>query len=161
MNSGQVSFFLMIIGLMTAAFMIAHGRPGWKKSSAGIISGVVIGLVNMVVEYLAAQHRVYSVSGLMMVGSSSLALTVGWMSVTACYTLYSESLREYPSPGIAFAIYLAAGIVGGIVSDYLGQIATGHFRMGPNGTWLYIGLIWLALVPAAVIIYKAVLKIIG
>jgi hypothetical protein len=161
MNSGQVSFFLMIIGLMTAAFMIAHGRPGWKKSSAAIISGVVIGLVNMAVEYLAARHRIYSVSGLMMVGSSSLALTFGWMSVTACYTLYSESLREYPRPGIAFVIYLAAGIIGGIVSDYLGQIATGHFRMGANGNWLYIGLIWLALVPAAVIIYKAVLKIIG
>ena len=161
MNPSQTSFLVMIVGLLTAVFMIAYNRPGWKKASAAVFTGLVVGLVNMAVESYAYEHKLYNVYGLLPIGHSSLALTIGWVSLTACFALGSESLRKSSRPGLALAIYIVAGIIAGIVSDYLGQIATYHFRMGPNGNWLHIYLIWGAFVPAAMIIYKVVLKVLG
>jgi len=161
MNPSQTSFLVMIVGLLTALFMIAYKRPGWKKASAAVFTGLVVGLANMALEYYAYKHKIYFVFGLLPIGHSSLALTIGWVSLTACFLLGSESLREASRPGRALAIYIMAGIIAGIFSDYLGEIATFHFRMGPQGSWLYISLIWISLVPAAMLIYKVLLWVLG
>jgi len=161
MNPGQTSFLVMIGGLLTAVFMIAYQRPGWKKASAAIFTGLVVGLVNLAVESYGYEHQIYKVYGLITIGHSSLALTIGWVSLTACFALGSESLKQSSRPGRALLIYIIAGIIAGIFSDYLGQIATYHFRMGPDGSWLHIYLIWITMVTGAMFIYKAVVKVLG
>ena len=158
MNRDATSFLFMFIGLFSALFMIAYQRPGWEKTAAGITAGLFAGLANMFVEYLAAEHKIYFVFGLLPVAHSSLALTIGWMSLAVCFTLGSERLTQYPRPLLALAIYVGFGILAGIFSDYLGEIALGHFKRGPNGNWFYICLAWISLLPATVFIYKILYK---
>jgi hypothetical protein len=161
MNPGQVSFFAMFAGAMLAAFLIAYRRPGLGKAAAAIFTGLVIGAFNIGLEYYASEHKIYFVSGLIPIARSSLALSIGWVSLTASYTLGSESLKESERPWPALLIYIAAGVAGGMASDYLGEIYTHHFRMGAEGSWLFIFLVWAAMVPAAIGIYKLTCKILG
>lgn len=154
MNPDTVSFLLMFGGPLCTVFMIAFQRPGLGTSAAAVTTGVIVGLANLLAEYLAARHKIYFVSGLIPVGHSSLALTIGWMSLAACFVLGSERLRKYSWPRLALATYAGAGILAGLFSDYLGAIAFGHFKLGPNGNWLYICLVWVILLPGALFIYK-------
>lgn len=149
----------MLAAIPAFGFTAAPLRRSSNKIFAGLLTGLVVGTINVFLELFGARHGIYFVNGLVMFAHSSLALTIAWILFTSAFALGTELIKNLPDPRAAIALYISAGTIIGIFSDYSGQRWLGQFQMGPNGNWLFIIAIWIVMVPATIAIYKTVDKI--
>jgi hypothetical protein len=159
MNPNLTSLFFMLAAIAAFSIMAIPLRKNPGKIFAGILAGLLVGLINILVEFFGARNQIYFVHGLWMFAHSSMALTAAWILFAACFALGTESIKKLTMPQAALMVYISVGIIIGTFSDFAGQSWLGHFQMGPNGNWLFIIPIWLILVPATVAIYGTVDKI--
>ncbi len=155
----SISAYTFSLGIMICAIALAVlvaylAHASKRKIAAALLAGFVIAAFNFIIEWFGAEHQIYSVHGLWPIGHSALSLSLAWMFFTMSFALGSEFVRKRPRPRLALALYLGFGIVAGILSDYLGEVETRHFTMGPNGSWIYISAIWLSLTPLSVVFFR-------
>ncbi len=148
------SLVLMLGSIGLATGLIVATRASAGKIMVALVAGVTVALLNFGIEALGARGRIYFVHGLWPIAHSALSLTIGWIFFTSSFALGSELIGSGPKPGIRLALYICAGIIAGIFSDYLGQIWTGHFALGAKGSWFYILLVWSSLTPLSLLIFR-------
>jgi hypothetical protein len=157
----NTSLVLMLVSILLSISLIIFSSRHPKRIYAAAIAGALVGVANIGVEFIGARSQIYFVYGLWPFARSAFSLSLAWALFAMSLTLGSELTRKSRRSVMILIIYLISGIGLGFLSDYLGQIWLGHFKMGPRGNWALIFCIWFTLVPTGILIYKLILKIEG
>jgi hypothetical protein len=154
MKANIISLVMLIGGPLLTIGLISLRRPSRKKIRASLIAGLLVSLVNFLIEALAVPYDVYYVRGLWPIFNSPLSRTIGWVFLGMAFALASDLTRAMPHPRRALILYFITGILFGLITDYLGTRWLEFMALGKNGNWLIIFLIWSTLVPGTILVYR-------
>jgi len=158
MNKETLCFALMAGGIMAALAAIAGLRLKRQMIAAGIATGAVIALLNMLVEFLGARLDVYYVSGPWMLVQTPIPLTVTWLFMTFVFIAgYTVVKRRAPRKS-SVTLYMAAAIVAGWLTDYAFH-RVGILTLGKNGSPAMIAAVWIIFVPLTIFLYELLMAL--
>jgi len=140
-------------GILATIAVIAGLRLKRQIIAAGIATGVVIAVLNMLVELLGASFDLYHVSGPWMLVQTPIPLTVTWLFMTFVFIAgYTVVIRRAPRKS-SVTLYMAAAIVAGWLTDYAFH-RVGILTLGKNGSPAMIAAVWIIFVPLAIFLYE-------
>ena len=152
MTPAVVSFGLLIGGALLTGAALWRLGPALARILAGFLTGFLIAILNMGLEYLGAELDLYSVSGPWPVLRSPLPLTLAWIFMTFLYcTGYGALVRGRKG---ARRTWIRAGIALGGLTD-LGLFRQARIlTLGPQGSPAFILLVWAVFIPLTIFLYE-------
>jgi hypothetical protein len=154
MRADIVSLVMLIGGPLLAITAVLLRRPRRKRLMAALIAGVAVAMANFLIEAVSAPNDVYYVYGLWPVLNSPLSRTIGWVFLGMIFALASDMTRAMPRPRLALLLLIIVTIIFGVFTDWLGTRWLEFMKLGENGNWFIILLIWTTLVPGMIMVYR-------
>ena len=161
MDKATVSFAIMIGGAVMAGLLVIRLRGRGRMITAGFIIGLIVALLNMLVEYLGSSLDIYHVAGPWTIISTPLPLTIGWVFMTFIYCTGYWLLTRRGRKSAVVVAYALIGIAIGCLTDYFFYAHAGILTLGSNGSPAMIFIVWLVFIPLAIILYELLLNFIS
>ncbi len=154
MKKELICFLIMFGSVIISMLILLRFKLQPEKIISGFLTGLVVALLNMLIEYLGARLDIYYVSGPWTVLNTPLPLTIGWIFLSFIYcTGYSLMIKDKGGRRATRA-YIVTGVIVGCLLDLFFYRHAGILTLGKRGTPYHVILIWPIFVVLALATYE-------
>lgn len=145
--------------ILAAVEFIARRRPDRTILITGFLTGIILTLVNMTVEWAGARADIYYVIGPFPVVRTPLPLLIAWVFLAFLFCAWYSLIFRRPRPVLRPWLYVSTGIAAGWGMDFTGWKVLGLLRLGDRGHPLILAVIWAVLIPLTIVVYRGILRV--
>ena len=152
----MANLIILSISVLLFCTVILWKRPERCVVRSGLITGLIVTILNTIVEGIGASLDVYYVSGPLTIWKTPAPLFITWILLTFLYCLgYSLFSKDFHNEPLS-SLYILAGIVAGWLFDYSGWRYLDILRLGEKGNPFLIATVWIIFVPLSIGIYRLI-----
>lgn len=158
MYVNQLSIVFLVGSLFFIIAVYIFLKPEKIQVRSAIFAGILLSLLNFILECLATKLNWYHTSGAWEFLNVPVSLSIMWFFLGVCFCIIYSYLGNLKNPKIAQIIFILICAISGVLYDIKIAAKIGFVRFEEVMTVYHIFTIWIILILLTVLFYNFLLK---
>lgn len=158
MSTNQLSIVFLVGSLFSTVVVYVFLKPERQQVRSAIFAGILLSLLNFILECLATKLNWYHTSGAWEFLNVPVSLSIMWFFLGVCFCIIYSNLGNLKNPKVVRIIFILICAISGTLYDIKIAAKIEFVRFEEVITVYHIFTIWITLILLTILFYSFLLK---